>query len=39
MLKTVIETITYYADNGDLQIAAYVALVFNNQLATYLQST
>jgi len=35
----VIETITFYADNGDLQMAAYIALVFNNQLAAYHQAT
>ena len=32
MQKTVIDTISYYADNGDLQTAAYIVLVFYNLL-------
>ena len=32
MQKTVIETITYYADEGDIQTAAFIVLVFYNML-------
>jgi hypothetical protein len=32
MQKTVIDTISHYADNGDLQIAAFIVLVFYNLL-------
>jgi hypothetical protein len=34
MIKTVIETIRCYADLGDLQTAAFMTLVFYNQLGS-----
>lgn len=34
MFDTIIETIKFYADNGDLLTAAYMSLVFYDLIAT-----
>lgn len=38
MQKTVIETITFYADNGDIQTAAFIVLVFYSMLCALFNS-
>ncbi len=39
MQKTVIDTISHYADKGDLQTAALIVLVFYNLLHTVVNPT
>jgi hypothetical protein len=34
MIKSVLETISFYADNGDIQIAAFITMVFNEYIGS-----